>query len=192
MGPTDSDLVARCRQGDLRAFDQLVQRHQRSVYNVCLRMMGHREEAADLSQDAFVRAYSQLARFELGRTFRPWLLRIAVNLCLNALRVRRQAAVAVDHGDGAEPGMVVPPAQDPQPDEVAAARDLRAEVQQAVLSLPETYRAVAVLRHVEGMKYEEIAQVTGLPLGTVKTHLFRAKKLLRQALASLFEEAAER
>jgi len=191
MAPTDSDLVARCRRGDLRAFDQLVQRHQRSVYNVCLRVLGDREEAADVSQDAFLRAYAQLARFELGRAFRPWLLRIAVNLCLNALKVHGQPGVPVDHGDSSEPGTVVLAAKDRQPDEEAAARELRVEVQGAVLRLPETYRAVAVLRHVEGLSYEEIAEVTGLPLGTVKTHLFRAKRLLRQALGHLFQDAAE-
>ncbi|MFQ6131835.1 MAG: RNA polymerase sigma factor [Armatimonadota bacterium] len=190
MARTDTDLVARCLEGDLRAFDELVQRHQRPVYNVCLRMLGDRDEAADLSQDAFVRAYSRLTRFERGRAFRPWLLRIAINLCLNALRGRRPA-LPVDHGDSSEAGVVVLRAESQGPDQALEARELTTEVQRAVLSLPETYRAVAVLRHVEGMKYEEIAEVTGLPMGTVKTHLFRAKNLLRQSLAHLFEDAGE-
>ncbi len=187
MSPTDGQLANQALAGEPAAYEELARRHQQAVYSVCVRMVGHAEDARDLAQDTLVRAYERLDRFDRSRPFRPWVLRIAMNLCLNAIKARRGHASLEESWHGAW--------EAPQgraagagPAEAAVRREAEDRIRRALLALPETYRAVAVLRHTKGLRYEEIAEATGLPLGTVKTHLFRAKKLLRQHLADLFDE----
>ena len=192
MSPSDGDLIRQCIGGRRRAFDELVARYEGSVYNVCLRMLGDPADASDVGQEAFVRAYLALDRFDVSRPFRPWILRIATNLCINAAKARRGGQVSLDdpspaQAEPAEGGLDIADAGR-GPEAVLESRELHDRVRRAVLALPETYRAVAVLRHVEGLSYEEIAEATGMAMGTVKTHIFRAKKLLREKLSDLFAE----
>ena len=169
--PSDRDLAFRARRGEAEAFGELVRRYQASIFNVCYRVLGERREAEDLAQEAFIRAYARLAIFDADLPFGPWIRRVAANLCLNRLESGRSAPVNVPLDDEREMG-------DGDP---AAARENaeRAEpVRAALLSLPPRYRAVIELRHFQEMSYDEIAAAMGMPLSDVKSHLFRARKLL--------------
>jgi RNA polymerase sigma-70 factor (ECF subfamily) len=182
--PSDEDLVRRHLRGDLAAFPLLVERHTRTVYNLAFRVTGDRAEAENLTQDAFLRAYDALPRSPPERSFRAWLLQIALNLCRDWLRKKRPLAFAdlVAPADAEDaPGEDWPDAA-PTPGEVLESGELAAAVRRAVLALPEAYRLVITLRYDEDLSYEEIARMLHLPLNTVRTHLHRAKALLRRAL----------
>ncbi len=185
MPQSDETAIRACLAGDTRAFDELVTRYQARVFGLCYHMLHDREESADLAQEVFVRAYQRLHLFDLARPFRPWLMTIAANLAVNRLKSRGPAGISLDQSPTADPSM--PPRElrspDRGPHEQAAARELRRRLEGAIGALPDPYRMVALLRHLEGFSYQEIAAALGLPLGTVKTHLFRAKKLLREHLA---------
>lgn len=156
------------------AFAELVARYQDRIYNYAYRMTGSREDAQDLAQETFIRVYTHLDRFRVEERFSPWIYRITTNLCLNHLKRRkRNIPLLPDSADFDGPV---------SPDNALEASEERLILQQAILSLPEHYRAVILLRHVEELSYDEIAQATELPLGTVKTRLFRARELLQHQL----------
>jgi RNA polymerase sigma-70 factor (ECF subfamily) len=178
LDTSDQALVRRARAGEADAFGDLVRRYQQSVFGVCFRLIGERAGAEDLAQEAFLRAYQRLDRFDDARPFGPWMRRLAANLCLNHLETRRQPAVPLD--DEQDQGLEAPPAGDP-----AAAREAAEQTEAlraALLSLPPRYRAVIELRHFQELSYGEIAAALNLPLSDVKSDLFRARKLLAQRL----------
>jgi RNA polymerase sigma-70 factor (ECF subfamily) len=177
--PEDDDgvVVSRVRHGDLEAYGELVRRYQGSVFGVCYRLLGERQEAEDLAQDAFLRGYERLDTFDLAFPFGPWIRRVAANLCLN--RLQRNRPVTLDLGDeqgwrGAPPG--------PTPETATERRQEAEAVRQAVLALPPMYRAVIELRHYQEASYDEIASTLGLPLSDVKSHLYRARRTLARRL----------
>lgn len=176
--PSDQALVERLGHGDREAFGPLVQRYQASVYNVCYRLLGERAAAEDLAQEAFIRAYQRLHHYDPQRPFGPWIRRIAVNLCLNHLEARRPAALALD--DERDAPLAAPATHDPAAAQVRA--EEAAAVRAAILSLPPHYRAVIELRHFQDLSYAEIAATLNLPVSDVKSHLFRARKLLARLL----------
>ena len=167
----DGRLVRGTLAGDLAAFEQLVDRHRPVVYRVAARVVG-REEAEDVTQETFLRAYHRLHRFRGESAFRSWLLRIAHNTAVNAARRRRPEPVERDdEGDAAE---VAPAAREPVSALEESERRERLELKLGELR-PE-HRAVLVLRDLEGMPYEEIATVTETPVGSVKGRLHRARR----------------
>ncbi len=185
MATGESDLIRRAQSGDTEAFGALVTRHERFVYNLALRVIGDAQEAEDLAQEAFVRAWLALANFRGQAQFRTWLFRIVTNLCYNRLPGLRRELSAF--GDDC-----LMEAPDDAPANADPAASLEASEQQANLhreidGLPESYRLLIVLRYQQELSYEEIASVVNLPLGTVKTGLFRAKERLRLALRN-YEE----
>lgn len=175
--PSDRALVLRVRRGEDEAYGELVRRYQRSVFNVCYRLLGERREAEDLTQEAFLRAYQRLDTYDETRPFGPWVRRVAANLCLNHLSRRRPPQMPLDDEfDLPQEGGSVDP-------EASRVRAERAEaVRQAVLALPPHYRAVIELRHFQGLRYAEIAEALGLPLSDVKSHLYRARRELARRL----------
>lgn len=182
---SDRQLVAQTLGGRPDAFGELVRRHQTAVYNIAYRLVGERQEALDVAQDAFVRAYHALHSFDQERPFGPWIGRVATNVALAGLARRRLPIIPLgrvaDGGDEGRDAAALPdPARGPEDDYLAAERG--AELRRAVLALPPHYRAVIELRHFQECSYEEIAATLGLPLSDVKSHLFRARKLLRAAL----------
>ena len=184
---TDEELVQRHLLGDEAAFPELVQRHIRSIYNLAYRSTGDGMEAENIAQETFARAYGALARWQPGAPFKPWLLTIALNLCRNwARRAGREQPIAQPHpSDEDEAGEdPLDRVADPGPDPLEAllAAEATEALERAVQSLPLAYRQVIVLRYVEGLSYEELAQTLGLPLNTVRTHLLRAKERLRRML----------
>ncbi|MCL6647985.1 MAG: sigma-70 family RNA polymerase sigma factor [Chloroflexi bacterium] len=160
---------------DPEAYAVLVERYQTRIYSLCLRLTGSPDDAADLAQETFLRAYRGLKTFRLGARFSPWLYKIAVNLCLN-YRKGKATQPALPLHDQLRSGEVSPERQ-------AEQQELRAQLLHAVDQLPPNYRAVIVLRHLHDLPYEEIAEALGVPLGTVKTWLFRARERLQQQLA---------
>jgi RNA polymerase sigma-70 factor (ECF subfamily) len=186
MGPEDSFLIARARQGDLRAFEEIVRLYQRRVYGVALRIVRAHDVADDVAQEAFVRAWRSLDRFEIGRPFGPWVCRIAANLAVNHVRSPRAREEGLPEGHAETRG------DDPGP--LAAVLDAEAQrvLDDAVGELPLEQRAVFVLRAVEEMSYQEIAAALGISPGTVMSRLFRARERLARALGPYLGVAATR
>ena len=184
MAPsTDEMLVEQSRNGSQEAFAELVRRYEGAVYSLCYRTVGDAGEAEDLAQEAFLRLYRSRDKFRSGARLRPWLHKIAVNVCLDALRKRKDPALSLD--DMREGQSVPPiPSGEPLPEEVCLTREARMAVQQALLQLPGEYRVALVLRYQEELSYQEVADALGVPLSTVETRIFRAKKMLGQVLTS--------
>ena len=175
---TDEALAQRALTGR-DAFGHLVSRYADKIFNLAYRMTGDRAQAEDLAQDAFLRAYRGLGGFKPGYAFGAWLYRIALNVCLTHLR--RQATAVVE--PLAEDGEAILD-ETASVTELAERREVQQAVQQAILSLPPNYRAVIVLYHLEGRSYDEIAGLLHLPVNTVRTHLHRARAMLRERLAN--------
>jgi len=175
MTDADDDLVsvARCLQGDASAFEPIVRRYERVMFAISLRLLGDFEEARDATQDAFVRAYEKLHTFDPSRKFFSWLYRIVVNECLNVRRARRPHEPL----DAAYPTTSVA-------FEAVAAAELHSKVQAALGQLTREYREVIVLRHFADLSYDEISEVTGVELKTVKSRLFTARERLAKLLGA--------
>ncbi len=178
--PEDGELVAMTLGGRSEAFATLVERYDRAVYHLAYRTLHDVEEARDASQEAFFKAYRSLRTFKQGAKFSTWIFAITYHACCDRLN-RRKRYSNEEMPERADPG--------PGPESQAIALDQARRLHDAIEALPEKYRTVITLYHLQGKQYEEIAQVLGLPMGTVKTHLFRAKEHLRKILGA--EEVAE-
>ena len=183
----DAALVARAQAGDPEAFDALVRKHQQQVYAVAVRMLGDSGEAEDAAQDAFVRAYQALGTFRRDAKLSTWLVAIVMNVCRNRRRwwARRKRVIAGSL-DAADPDTEAPhlDAADPSPDPSAVAQrqDEARVVLSALQTLSDMDREVIVLRDVQGHSYEEMAEILGCRLGTVKSRINRARWQLRAVL----------
>ncbi|MBN1135282.1 MAG: sigma-70 family RNA polymerase sigma factor [Anaerolineae bacterium] len=178
----ETALVAAAGKGDVRAFNQLVIRYQSMAYNLAYRILGDEDAASDATQDAFVSAFKAMPRFR-GGSFKAWVLRIVTNACYDQLRARRRRPTSsLDdlEGDADHSPYLLDPAE--RPDEAVARRELDCVIQAGILTLPADQRSVLVLSDLQGMDYQEIAQVTGLALGTVKSRLSRGRAKLRDYL----------
>ena len=189
------ELVQRAREGELAAFNSLVLRHQNAAYGLALRFLSSREAAEDATQEAFIRAYRAIGTFR-GERFRSWLFSIVANACRDELRRRRRRPQrsldeAREQPDRAD---LDPTDTDPTPEAQALSGELREALERSLMQLPEDWRLVVVLSDVQGLSYEEIAESTGVPLGTVKSRLSRARARLRDILLASGElpGAAER
>ncbi len=171
--PSDRDLILQARRGEAEAFGELVTRYQTSVFNVCYRILHERGEAEDLAQESFMRAYDRIHTFDIEREFGPWIRRVAANLCLNQLESQKVTVELDDERDAD---------QTQRPDAAAEVKERSEQIRQALASLPATYRLVVELRHYQEMSYDEIAAQLNIPLSDVKSHLFRARKLLAEKL----------
>jgi RNA polymerase sigma-70 factor (ECF subfamily) len=182
-GSEEARLVARCRQGEVEAFATLIERYQDGVYRVIYRMVGDREEARDLAQEAFIRAFEGLGTFNVRKPFRPWMWRIAANVAIDYLR--RQ-----DHPNDVplEAVFDVDADREPQvsesdgPESAALSREVSDIVWRELLRLQVNWRAAIVLHHMEGISYSDIGDILGVPRNTAKTWAHRAKGELCRSL----------
>lgn len=178
----EAGCVAAARAGDLTAFNRLVLHHQQTAYNVALRTLGDPDAAEDVTQEAFFAAYRGLAQFR-GGSFRAWLLRIVVNACYDrSRRQRRRPAQSLDQLLEADDTPFDPIDPTPNPEERVLTQELAARLQRALNELPADQRVTVVLCDVQGLSYDEAAEATGVPLGTVKSRLSRARARLRELL----------
>lgn len=185
---SESALIERWRDGDQRAFEDLVGRYEKKVYNLAYRMSGNADDASDLAQEAFVRVYTALPSFRGQSSFATWLYRIATNVCLDELRRRgRQPVLSLDQPVAMDEGQVVRQTVDPStgPLEELERGEVQAAVQRGISSLQPEHRAVIVLRDLQGLSYDEIAEALECSLGTVKSRLNRARLALRERLSSM-------
>ncbi|HSJ10680.1 MAG TPA: sigma-70 family RNA polymerase sigma factor [Longimicrobiales bacterium] len=176
----DALLVERVLQGDADAYGELVTRHMRKAFAVAYRLLGHREDAEDAVQDAFIRALERLDRLDRTRPFRPWFFRLVVNQALNARRARTVRATELI--PDATPSRTTSPEHD------AHRAGLRDRLQAALLELPEKQRLVIQLADLEEFTSAEIAGILDMPDGTVRWHLHQARRALREVLAPMKEE----
>ncbi len=179
----DRNLVGLARRGDREAFGTLVRRHQDRAFNLAYQMVRNREDALDISQEAFARAYASLASFKGDASFSTWLHRIVVNLAIDSLRRReRRGATSYDDARGtSQEGEVEHSAPD-DPATALETKQVRALLARGIAQLPPAQRAVLVLREIEGMSYEDIARTVECNLGTVMSRLFYARRKLQQVL----------
>jgi len=174
--------VERARKGDLDAFNELVIRYQKTAYNVAYRILGDAEAAADAVQDAFLKAFKNIRRFR-GGSFKSWMFRIVTNTCYDVLRARKRRPSS--SLDGMEVELNHTPLGDSgveSPEEYAIRQELNRLIQEAINSLPPEQRVIIVLSDIEGFDYREISETLGIPLGTVKSRLSRARAKVRDLL----------
>ncbi|MPY88544.1 MAG: sigma-70 family RNA polymerase sigma factor [Luteitalea sp.] len=193
MEATEAALLARARAGDSEAFGELVKRHSRGVFAVAFRLTGNEQDAEDVVQETFIKAYRQLGRFEERARFSTWLTRIAANSAVDLLRSRsgREQAVNGEAGDGAAAwdGFASP---GPLPDRAALGGQVRARIHAAMATLTPMERAAFVLRHFEGESIEAISAQLGLKASATKHSIFRAVKKMRTALEPFVRATAVR
>jgi len=184
MPEPEATLIRQAQKGDHDAFASLVDEHQRYIYNLALRVLRDENEALDLTQETFVRAWASLRTFDAAQPFVPWVLRIARNHCIDVIRRRLPAArrVELDGGGEGEARIELPDAARPGADEAMERAQMTRALDAAVQQLPERYREVVHLFHVEQLSYKEIAQAMEIPIGTVMTWLHRARAQLRVEL----------
>jgi RNA polymerase sigma-70 factor (ECF subfamily) len=180
----EAALIAAAKKGDLDSFNSLVLAYQHQVYNLANRIMGDAAAAADATQEAFISAWKHIGGFR-GGIFRSWLLRIVTNACYDELRrVKRRPASSLEslYVEDPTPDAELPPSQTESPEAFTQRRELNRALQAGIAQLPPDHRLVLVLSDVQGMSYDEIVQITGANLGTVKSRLSRARARLREVL----------
>ncbi len=177
--PTIVQWVADAMQGDQDAFAELVYTYQDSVYNLCYRMLGERTEAEDAAQEAFLRAYSNLYRYDPQRPFKTWLLTIASNHCIDRLRKRRLSFLSLDEP---VPATLALSSDEPEPEQATLSTERSRQVQALLDQLSPDYRAAVVLRYWYDYSYTEIAAIMDTTESAVKSRLFRARQMLAEKL----------
>jgi len=185
---TDEQLVALAIDGDRKAFERLVRRHRRPLVNHLYRQIGREEQAADLAQEVFLKVYLSLSSFDPTYRFTTWLYRIASNCAIDFLRKKKpqMCSLTPDSQDDRAPAPAATLAgNDPTPHDVLRLRELQGRLETAVQKLPPDFRQLILLRHRLHCRYDEIARITELPIGTVKNRIFRAREVLRHDLADL-------
>ncbi len=176
----EAQVIERVLAGDVNAYEQLVTQYEKSVYNLALRMVDNPEDAADMAQDAFIKAYNSLSGFRGDSKFSVWLYRIVSNVCLDFLRKqsRRPAvSLSVEDDDGEDVQMDVPD-DSMSPQQMLERKLTREAVREGLKQLPEDYRQILLLRELQGLSYDEIAQTLDIGVGTVKSRIFRAREKL--------------
>ena len=171
---SDAALVFQCRGGDRQAFEVLLTRYERQVFGAAFRILNNREDATDVTQTAFLRAYEHLDRYDPDQPFSSWVYRIAVNEALDLVRGRQRSEPLLDDA----------PTDWPGPDAMATQEENAAAVQNALMALNIDYRTLIVLKHFQECSYEEIALVLEIPVKTVKSRLFTARQALREEMAA--------
>ena len=176
----DRELVATAALGLEGGFEELVRRYQRPISAYVYRMVGDYDCALDLTQEIFIKIYASLARYRPEFKFSTWIYKIAHNAAIDHLRRNAGRERSITNGSESEPQQLVIESKGLSPEQQSEREERRIEIESVVRLLPTAYRELIVLRHSQDLTYEEIVEVTGLPLGTVKNRLFRAREMMRQ------------
>lgn len=187
---TDAELVARVQRGDKRAFDLLVLKYQRKIMRLLSRMVRDPAEVEDVAQETFIKAYRALGQFRGESAFYTWLYRIAINTARNwqsAAGRRPNAANAIENEEGETFDQIDSLSDISTPESVMVSRQIAETVNEAIAALPEELRTAIVLREIEGMSYEEIAESMDCPIGTVRSRIFRARDAIATRLRPILE-----
>lgn len=186
----DALIKIRIRQvlkGDQNAYGEIVELYKDKVFQLCYRMLGNRHEAEDMAQEAFIRAYVNIARFNLELKFSTWIYRIATNLCIDRIRKKKPdfyLDAEVSGTDGLT--MYSQVAADTNlPEDALESMELQATIQREISKLPEKYRSVIVLKYIEELSLNDISEILDMPLGTVKTRIHRGREALRRQLRNV-------
>jgi len=184
---SDKKLVKRVQRGDKGAFDLLVLKYQHKIVNLVMRYVRDPELALDITQEAFIKAYRALPRFRGDSAFYTWMYRIAVNTAKNHLAAqrRRPMNVELDFQDPEQYDLHAKLKETDTPEALTLSSELKNTVEQAIAALPEDLRTAIILREIEGMSYEEIAQTMECPVGTVRSRIFRARDAIGKKIGSL-------
>ena len=186
----EKQLIERSRKGDVAAFDKLVRRYERTVYNVAYRLCSSHDDAADIAQEAFVRAWNNLKSFRGEAQFSTWIHRIVTNVFLDDRKKKRsRPTTSLEESVDLDENSVTRQYEDtaPGPEALMEGEERRMVLEKAVQTLPEAQRVMIVMYHTQGLAYEEIAEITQLPIGTVKSRLNRARLALRDRLGKVAE-----
>lgn len=187
MKRDDSILVTKAKTGDGKAYDELTKLYKDAVYSIIYRMVHNKQEAEDLTQEAFIKAYNSINSFNEEYAFSTWLFKIATNNCIDFFRKRKLRTYSMDQTIQYKDDEIRQEYadNDPTADNVILANEKSMTIRNAILKLPEKYRTAIVLRHNEEKSYEEIAEILDLPLGTVKARIFRAREMLKKELRDI-------
>jgi RNA polymerase sigma-70 factor (ECF subfamily) len=187
----DIALVERCQRGDTRAFDELVTKHRNRAYAMIYNMVRNEQDAWDLAQEGFVKAWKNIHKFRGQSSFYTWLYRIMTNAGIDFIRRKHiESGVEFDDAIGLhniEPGSVTTPTASPQPLQKMAAAEVRVRIDEAIARLSPEHRAVILMKEMDGMQYHEMADVLGCSIGTVMSRLFYARKKLQSLLKDVYE-----
>jgi RNA polymerase sigma-70 factor (ECF subfamily) len=175
---TDGSIVIRTRRGEIDAYGALVNHYQDLVFNICYRLLGEWKEAEDFTQETFIRAYHHLDSYDVTRPFGPWIRRVATNLCFN--QIQRKQSKQDREMDDERLGQSPSGLDDPEAITVRSERSQM--IRSALVKLPDHYRIAIELRHFQDLTYQEMADEMNLPLNTVKSHLYRARKRLAEII----------
>ena len=181
MPLTDAQIVDNILQGDSSGFQELVARYQKPVFGICYRMLRQREEAEDVSQEVFIKAYRYLKQYNHEHKFSSWILKIATNTCIDAIRKKRLDTLPLDEE-------IKTNQEDVSAERAFLQEEAHREIESAIAALPPDYRMVILLYHHQGQSYQEIAEGLDIPMSMVKNRLFRARKQLKESLKTLKEE----
>lgn len=181
---TDEALIRSALQGDQRAYKLLLERHRHAIFHIAYKIVRNSEEAADLVQETFMKAFGSLASYRFEYRFSTWLYRIAANSAIDYLRKRKIEALSLDRPVETKDGTMEMQLPDwtHNPEFDFSRKQRRVSIDEAIDSLPDKYREVIVYRHKEDKSYEEIARILDIPVGTVKARIFRARELLKRKL----------
>jgi RNA polymerase sigma-70 factor (ECF subfamily) len=186
----DAAAVARARAGDREAFRLLVERHSHALFRLAFRMTGNEHDAEDVVQEAFIKAYRSLDRFEERSHVGSWLYRIASNCAFDLLRSRQRRERLVDDRSPGEDGFAQTPSLEPDPERLAASADVRRRIDVALARMSARERSAFVLRHFEGRSLDEIGHALGLDVNATKQSILRAVRKVRQVMAPVVESGA--
>ena len=189
---SDLDLVKRCQAGESEAFDELVGRYRTRVFGMIYNMVHSEQDAWDLAQDSFVKAWKSIGRFRSQSSFYTWIYRIVMNVTIDWLRKKQVKGAGAEFDDAIQLKEVDPAAKTlPNPDALPYERmqrgEIRAEIDAAIAQLSPEHRAVILMKEIEGMQYHEIAETLGCSIGTVMSRLFYARKKLQNMLKDVYE-----
>lgn len=187
----ERDLIRRAKQGDMLAFEELILKHEKIVYNLALRMMNHGEDAKDISQEVFLKTYRSLSNFDERSAFSTWLYRITHNTCIDEMRKRKgkqsfSLEEELEHEEGSVQRQIAD--EGDTPEESILRAEQKNEILQALDNLSEEHKAAIVLRDVKGLSYEEIAEILEVTLGTVKSRISRGRNQLKNEILKIREQ----